>query len=237
MSCIYGLSIDVGIRNLAFYVEMFDRKRLLNLTESITTTNSNFCKDGTPTSRFAKVLENVYTNGYVIFFDDFDAGSDINEAFFHISDYIDSHRYIFDKVGFIVIEDQMKANTNARRVCQHLYTYFLTIYRRWTPIFLQSSSLKTRLLGCVNPKNMAKVAPKDGRNGKKLKKRTVRYKFIKNWSIDTSKKILTLRNDNDFLKIFDEYKKQDDIADSICQLQAFKLRILFETGINTNETF
>jgi hypothetical protein len=209
---ILGLSIDIGSRNLAFYVEEFDRRKILSLCPN----RCMYEKDGTCTKSFSQILNRIELNGMCIFFDLFDSGSNINKSFLNISNYIHTHRYIFDLLNFIVIENQMKVNTNARRICQHIYSYFTFIYHDWKPIILFSSVLKTRLLGCPR-KDKGMPRPK-------------RYKMIKEWSVNHAQKILENRKDVDYLNIYSEMKKKDDIADSICQMQAFKILTFYLKG-------
>jgi hypothetical protein len=201
-----GLSIDIGIRNLAFYVEEFDANALAKLKLP----KEKYLNDGTPTENFKKILHEVFVNGKVLYFDVHDCVDGKHNIFLNISDYVDSHRNIFDLVDFIVIEEQLKQNPMAVRVCQHLYSYFLFIFRDFRPIILQSSTMKTRVLGCERKR--------------KREKRSKRYSEIKRWSCETAMNILVERKDLQSIVKFHEYPKQDDIADSMLQLQACKMK-------------
>jgi len=202
---ILGLSIDIGQRHLALYIEEFNKLDILSLCPC----SHKYEKDGTCSRTFSRLLEKIENNGFCIFFDLFDSGPDIEQSFLNITDYLDRHRYIFNLLSFIVIEDQMKVNTNARRICQHIYSYFTFVYYNWKPIILFPSSKKTMVLGCP-------------RKEKKTSKR-VRYKMIKEWSICHAKRILENRKDIEYLNLFNELRKQDDVSDCICQMQAFKV--------------
>lgn len=204
-----GLSIDVGMRHLAFYVEEFDSGKIMSLCPN----RCMYEKDGTCTRSFSQILNRIELNGTCIFFDLFDSGSNINKSFLNISEYIHTHRYVFDILNFILIEDQMKVNTNARRICQHIYSYFTFIYGNWKPIILFPSSMKTRLLGC----------PRKERGTSRAK----RYKMIKEWSVNHAQKILENRNDIDYLNLYSDLRKKDDVSDCICQMQAFKVNVYY----------
>ena len=63
----------------------------------------------------------------------------------------------------------------------------------------------------------------------KAKNGTIKYKTVskperKKWSIKKFEEILTLRNDLDNLSTFKKLKKKDDVADTVTQLQAFKVQ-------------
>ena len=206
---ILGLSIDIGSRHLAFYIEEFDRLKILSLCSC----RHRYEKDGTCTRIFSNILDKIECNGFCIFFDLFDSGSIIERSFLNITEYLDNHRYIFDLLSFIVIEDQIKKNTNAQRIAQHIYSYFTFIYHNWKPIFLFSSKLRTRLLGCPR-KEKGMPRPK-------------RYKFIKEWAVTEAQKIFEKRNDINYLNLYSELKKKDDVADAICQLQALKVLMFY----------
>ena len=213
---ILGLSIDIGTRNLAFYIEEFNRHDISCLCHH----RKMYEKDGTCTNSFSKVLNEIETNGYCIFFDLFDSGSDIDKSFLNITNYLDNHRYIFDLLSFILIEDQMKVNTNARRISQHIYSYFTFVYGSFRPIIVFPSHMKTKVLGCE----------------RKVKgiSRKQRYKMIKEWSVEHARKILENRKDFQYLDLYDNFRKKDDIADSINQLQAFKVKIFYLKSLDKN---
>jgi hypothetical protein len=206
---ILGMSIDIGSRHLAFYIEEFNRLNILSLCPCM----HRYEKDGTCARVFSNILDKIECNGFCIFFDLFDSGSIIERSFLNITEYLDNHRYIFDLLSFVVIEDQMKVNTNARRICQHIYSYFTFVYHEWKPIILFPSSLKTKVLGC--PRKEKKIS------------RRLRYKMIKEWSILHAQKILENRKDFEYLNLFNDLNKQDDVADCICQMQAFKIKIFY----------
>jgi len=207
--CILGLSIDIGMRHLAFYVEEFNRENILSMCPC----SRMYEKDGTCTKTFSKILDKIERNGFCIFFDLFDSGSVIEKSFLNITEYLDNHRYIFDIISFIIIEDQMRVNTNARRVCQHIYSYFTFVYGNWKPIILFPSFLKTRALGC--PRKEKKTS------------RRIRYKVIKEWSVIYAQEVFEKREDFGYLNLFNELRKKDDVADCICQMQAFKVNVFY----------
>ena len=206
---ILGMSIDIGSRNLAFYIEEFNRVNILSLCPC----RHMYEKEGTCTQVFSNILDKIERNGFCVFFDLFDSGSVVEKCFLNITEYLDNHRYIFDLLSFIIIEKQMKKNTNAQRIAQHIYSYFTFIYYDWKPIILFPSKLKTKILGCPK-KDKGMSRPK-------------RYKYIKEWAVKKAQKIFEKRNDINYLNLYSALKKNDDVADAICQMQAFKVKVFY----------
>ena len=78
------------VRNLAFYVEQFDRNSLIKLKPP-----KKYSRDGTVTKEFENMVQNVFKNGTVLYFDDHDCREKGKNIFLNISDYIDEHRTDF----------------------------------------------------------------------------------------------------------------------------------------------
>ena len=88
MTILRGLSIDIGVHNMAFYIEEFDDSQLTN----IKCTNKRFEITGLPTSEFQDVLNKVYKNGNKILLEKVDLldkkGSKFDlMIFINLSDY------------------------------------------------------------------------------------------------------------------------------------------------------
>ena len=67
-----GLSIDIGVHNMAFYIEEFDVDKIKNLScPKILRYDKNLCS----TDKWKSLLEKVYSNGKKIFLDDFKQGA------------------------------------------------------------------------------------------------------------------------------------------------------------------
>jgi hypothetical protein len=102
-------------------------------------------------------------------------------------------------VNRVVIEQQVKQNTVARKLEQATYTAIICLYPHITP-FEYSSTIKTKAYG-------------------------VRFKLKKDrkeWAVQNALRILELRKDTKNLAIFHGTKKKDDIGDFISMMQAFK---------------
>jgi hypothetical protein len=100
-------------------------------------------------------------------------------------------------IHLVILENQMKVNSNASRIAQHALTYFL--FRCPNAIVVEiNPKLKGRILG----------APK------------LKYSELKKWSIGEARKILAERNDAFGLGKLRK-GKLDDLADVICETEAF----------------
>jgi hypothetical protein len=110
----------------------------------------------------------------------------------------------------VIIERQLKTNPYAQRIEQHVLSWF-TIFCPNIEIVIYPASNKTKILG----------APKSIKGAKKKPLR-------KKWSIEKASEILTLRCDDDTLKKLLGSKKKDDLADVVCQLASFKLKLFLD---------
>lgn len=114
---------------------------------------------------------------------------------------------------FVFIEKQLPDNYKAVRICQHALTYLITILKnndRRTRIFEVNSKTKNIILN-----------PPKGTNAKEIKK----------LSIIKGKELLSRRKDEFALEVLqDNKKKQDDLCDTICQIEA----MLVELNISDN---
>ncbi len=132
-----------------------------------------------------------------------DCHSDIYDQ---ISMFLDIYLYLLKKSHFIVIEKQLPENYMTVRFSQHVISYLLfKVYN--TPDSIKNMwiaeidcKLKSRLLDC--PKNLNKS-------------------YIKKWLIEKAISLCKSRNDEATYQIISKAKKQDDLADTICQTEAF----------------
>ena len=217
-------SFDIGKKNLAFYIEEFDIKLLHNLKKI--PKNKRYNLDGSPTPDFDKLLIEVYQNGETILFQNVDITANCdkksyleNEMFHNMTDIFDQYIEFWDTCDAFVVEKQMsfgkKHNTMALKLGQHCWSYFAFKYNRFKELVEFPAYHKTQVLGSAK-------TPKVGKGGKTT------YKAIdkparKKWCIQEAIKILELRNDIETLSIMTDRKKKDDLADVLCQLQAFKI--------------
>jgi hypothetical protein len=126
------LSIDIGAKNCAFYVEQFDEKKITSST--------------------------LYIEGKRIYWDkaDFTRGNDL---YVNIGLYLDSHRKIWDECNGIIIERQLETNPKAQSIQFMIFGYFKNLYGPFKYISDISATRKTQVLGA--PKKMTKKQRKD----------------------------------------------------------------------------
>lgn len=224
MSVIHVASFDIGKKNFAFYIEEYDTS-LFKEIENISEKKSRYNIDGTPTDEFKPVLDSICTNGKVILYKNVDLTENVEnnsiinpEYYYNMSDVLDEFSDYWDKCDKIIIEKQMAFGVNnnimAIRLGQHCWSYFACKYGRDKELIEFPAYHKTQLLG----------AEKLEINSSK----GVRYKSMtkpkrKKWCINKAIHIFTLREDQTTLEMMKQTKKKDDLADVVCQLQAYKI--------------
>lgn len=223
MSSVWLASFDIGKRNFCFYVEEVDRDELMRVAN--VNKHARFNDDGTHTSVFGTLVDQVCTNGKTIILSNSDltersdSGKYIDPEVFHnMTDLLDAHRAYWDKCAAFIIETQMnfgknKRNTLAMKLGQHCWSYFAVNYGRFKEIVEFPAYHKTRILGA--------------RKTKVVRKGNTKYKHMdkkqrKVWCVEQALRILSARNDQNTLAKISSKKKRDDMGDVICQLQAFK---------------
>lgn len=177
-----GLSIDVGIRNLAIYVEEFDpvllqkysNKKIINNDSKksykidINNFNELFDKNHLPTSKYAKILNDVYMNGTCVFIDLVNLTSNENvsakfvttDILLNLTDYLEKHKSLWDTCSFVIIEQQMntrfKKNTSAQHIQHHIHSWFIYTYRDFKLFINYPSKNKSQILGAPTKVNKKK---------------------------------------------------------------------------------
>lgn len=218
-----GISIDIGVHNMAFYIEEFDQTIIKSLS---CPKSQRYNENGEATETFRnQVLKQIYANGKKVFLDKADLSDkkgvdfDVN-IFINLTTYLDSHVNDFQDCSFVIIEQQLKTNPMAQRLEQHCVSWFTFTYLDTKEIIIFPSKNKTRVLGA--PKKV--LHQKTG----KLSKMTKAQR--KKWACDEASKILTIRDDMETMKhIFvTNKKKSDDLSDVISQLQAFKIKCFID---------
>lgn len=222
-------SFDIGKKNFAFYIEEFDSSELSKVPflHKLKRYNS----DGTPTKEFRGTLGQVYNNGRTILLKNHDLtyGCDKNsyldpETFHNMADVLEEYVKFWDKCDHFIIEQQMsfgrKKNTMALKLGQHCYSYFVYTYGRSKCIVEFPAYHKTQILG----------AQKDTMKNKKGKTvyRPIDKCARKKWTVEKTKEIMNYRNDDQTLNKLTSKRKKDDLADVICQLQAYKFLTFVE---------
>lgn len=112
---------------------------------------------------------------------------------------IESHLFI--------IEKQLAINYQSTRVMQHAISHFIILVKdlpHYPIIYEIAPTLKGQCLGA--PPRMSKNE-------------------LKEWAIVKAKELLTIRGDTWSLQVIDKYKKQDDLGDIVCQIEAFLIFI------------
>jgi hypothetical protein len=137
------------------------------------------------------------------------------ELFHNLTELLDNYSDYWDKCSVFLIEQQMsfgfkKINTMALKLAQHCYSYFQIKYGRNKTIIDFPAYHKTQLLSA--PKKMDKPQRKI-------------------WCVNKTLEILKLRNL--IMTEFNESKKKDDLADTLCMLQAYKILLSIPTTKNT----
>jgi len=217
-------SFDIGKKNFAFYIEEFDKSEILKLPKL--TNAKRYNPDGTTTSVFSKIVDQVCNNGKCILFQNSDLtdGCKKNsyldpETYHNMTDLLDQYVDYWDQCDAFVIEKQMsfgkRHNTMALKLGQHCWSYFSFKYSRSKEIVEFPAYHKTQILG-------AKKLEKNNKKGN-IKYTSIDKPARKKWSVEKAMDILKSRNDFDTIKNLTSARKRDDLADVLCQLQAFKI--------------
>ena len=216
MTVLWIASFDIGKKNFSFYIEEI-------LLEAIEKFNLSYNIDGTPTDETNRHISKMCSKGSRILLENVDLchGCDSRlyldpKVFVNMTHLLDLYSEYWGNCDFILIEKQMsfgkgKTNTMALKVGQHCYSYFSIKYPS-AKIIEFPAYLKTQVLGAKKVLKKSKYQGID---------KPARKKWCENKAIE----ILELRNDSDGLCKIRNARKRDDMADVICQLQAFKLNL------------
>lgn len=220
---IWIASIDIGKVNFCFYVEEINKKELENIqnVSKLKRYNSN----GTCTEQFADLLKKVYCNGKKILLKNLNITEGTNkkkyfdiELCYNMIDVLDEYKEYWDKVSYIIVEQQMsfgrKVNTMALKLAQNCETYFMFKYGRFKKVVEFPAYYKTQILGCDKNEKVTKTGKKSYKNIDKTAR--------KKWAIEEASCVLAEREDFECLTELVSTKKKDDLSDVIIQLQAFK---------------
>lgn len=213
----YIASFDIGKKNFAFCVEEIPQSTLNQTLFNGIPISKRYNPDGTCTDIVRKHIESIYSQGKIVLLENHDitVGSlDAKKNFdkkylLNMNKILDCYKPYWDKCYLIIIEQQMefskkKLNMMAIKLAQHLYSYFVFQYADFKEIIIFPAYHKTQILGA--PKTLRK---KD--------------KGRKKWAVKEALDILEIRNDIPSTNLILTRKKQDDLSDTICQLQAYKV--------------
>ena len=126
----------------------------------------------------------------------------VDQLFLYITNFLDQYLKIFKESHIMIIERQLPTNYRAVRISQHIITYFLMNLKdlpQLAMIMEIDPKLKGRELGASKHLN---------------------ERGIKVWSVEYSQSLLTKRQDWNGLEKLNKSKKKDDLADTICQIEA-----------------
>lgn len=146
-------------------------------------------------------VERRYNDGRVIclYSQKYSPMETINQLYHNITVLLDNQQEYYKDTHYVIIERQLPQNYLATRVMQHLISYFL---------------LKQCCVVEIDPKLKGRMldAPK-GIGERQLKK----------WAVEKAIEIATQRGDDYTLNLLKKNKKKDDLADVLCQIEAFCL--------------
>jgi hypothetical protein len=228
------LSIDIGVRNLAMWVEEFDGEKLQEFKKQYKTINPKLVDNNLPSEAYKTFLDNfLLTSSKTIWADKIDLCEDEkvinktknhmiilnNNILFNVIKQFDKRRDILINVDTIVIERQLKDNPNAQVIQNHIHAYLLHQYGLSKNVVIFDSCHKTRVLGC--PKKVATTGAGEDK-GKMVK---INKTFRKKWTTNLTRRIMFDRKDKTFYNfVFEQNKsKADDLSDTFCQACAYVL--------------
>jgi hypothetical protein len=206
MRSILVASFDMGQRNFAFCIERIP----LDGWESIPhiPKRHRYLKNGQCTPPFASVLDTVTSKGQLVYWKHVDLtsiGSTPEQVLFKCTSVLDDHLSWWQQSSAFIIEQQMSfgsvRNPMAVRLAHHCLSYFQILFGSFKVVVDFPSYHKTRVLGAQ-------------------KKQSKRER--KQWSVTYTKSLLHQRQEWEWLEYLNQHKKQDDLADVVTQLQAFK---------------
>lgn len=120
-----------------------------------------------------------------------------------LTKFLNQYKQFYFDCHFIIIEKQMPQNHQMCLVAQHTISYFSLLLEDaplLPSIILVDPKLKGRMLG----------APKG-----------INYTQLKAWSIEKAQELLKMRDDQYSMQIMQSFKKKmDDLADTVCQIEA-----------------
>jgi len=210
------LSIDVGVKNLALFIEYFNKDVVTsckNVDEVCTTGKTTFLarldlyKEGTC---YCKIPDIVYKR---------------------LIDFLKKYDELFSACSCIIIEEQFYAfNKIAPQMACMIKMYFSVTHNE-IPVVFVSPKIKTRALGAdksIKNKQLKKWVDKKiesiltNRSDKSLN-------FIK--SNQSSDGHIFVNGESILCDVAGTNKKTNDYADAICQLQAFKYLFFVEKSL------
>jgi hypothetical protein len=214
---VWAASFDIGKKNFCFYIEEFTETEIVGPMV-------RYNVDGTPTVDMQNTIDQVCMNGTTILHLNSDITQNCDpkmkldpESYYNMIDLLDKYSKWWEQCDYVIIEEQMKKlNTMAVKLGQHCFSYFAVNYGRALKIIEFPAYHKTQVLGA------AKIKGKMYKNGN-FKWSTMDKPQRKKWNIQAGIEILSLRDENDIISNIKTVAKKDDLCDTLCQLQAWKI--------------
>lgn len=236
------LSIDIGVHNMAFFCEEFNEQDIKNICEKhkITKSEKRFDENSLAIGNYKKLVNEISLTGNCIFVEKLDLshkkGTEFDlQIFINLTLFFDKNKKLIDTVDKVVIEQQVKTNPMAQRIEQHCVSWFTFQYLNTKEIIIFPARNKYLVLGA--PKNKfdekKKIVRKLNKNERKKWACDVVLELLKNKQNLESEPSNTFINSKQLLEfIFDKNSnKKDDISDTICQLNSFKIKRFLDKKI------
>ena len=223
-------SFDIGKKNFAFYIEEFDKTLLP------TDIDCKYNQDGTAQECTITNIDKVFMNGTTIIHRNYNLETcqnndikgdkniveDSNEhkyiVYYNLVKILDNYKEYWDTCKYFIIEQQMcfqnVRNVMAVKIGQHCFSYFCIKHGRGDNVIEFPAYHKTKVLGA--PKIKGNKIYKNGNHNWKSMTKPNRKK----WAIQIATSILEKRKEANLMIL---HKKKDDFADTLVQLQAFKI--------------
>jgi hypothetical protein len=161
---------------------------------------------------YALRIERRHDNGFIqpVVFDKVkiesireEDGATVYDTYEELTKFLRKYDVHFMNCHYIIIERQLPQNYKATRIEQHSISYF--------SILVHNNELLTCIVE-VDPKLKGKMlGAEKGINDRQLK----------SWAVMKARELLTMRGDNWSLGILNHFvKKQDDLSDTVCQIEA-----------------
>lgn len=226
------LSVDIGVHNTAFYLEQYDENILKDIVKKHTLTKNTkrYDENGLAIGVYKTLVDEICQVGDCVFVEKVNLSDKKGavfdlQTFINLTYFLDSNKKIMDTVDVVVIEQQLKTNPMAQRVEQHCISWFTFQYLDSKDIIVFPSRNKYLMLGL--PRNVF--------DEKKKIVRKITKNERKKWACDYTLSILTNKTISDKPDIINSKKlmeyifhknsdKKDDISDTICQLNAYKIK-------------
>jgi len=145
----------------------------------------------------------LYSNKYCPYQVEIIDNMEVNKVYENINTLLQPLSVYFPNTHYVLIERQLPENYQATRVAQHLLSYF---------IFQLKDTYQLASIMEVDPKLKGKMlgAPKGCHKNE-----------LKAWAVVKATELATQRCDTITLDLFQQHKKKDDLADVLCQIEAF----------------